>query len=184
MISWFSRKLCWLKQRRKSKQTAHQTHAEQTKWHKACLWLARSVGGIDMLLRNDGTVIVISKPSCIPESLADGVISKSKCRIRSYLRVCMLADEESKKFEFKTIDAWSESLAKFIATLIALTPIDPHSDPPENWGVMIFNRASSDGLTLKTEVLFPTFKSEEELFMRMALDGFDATEKDGCNAQG
>lgn len=184
MLSWLSRKLYWLKQRRKSKQTAHQTPAEQTKWHKACLWLARSVGGIDMLLRDDGTVIVISKSSCTPESLDDGVISKSKYGIRSYLRVYMLVDEKSKKFEFKTIDAWSESLAKFIATLIALTPIDPYLDPPKNWGVMTFNHCSSDVLSLKSEVLFPTFKSEEELFMRMALDGFDVTEKDGCNAQG
>lgn len=184
MISWFSRKLYWLKQRRKSKQTAHQTPVEQTKWHKACLWLAHSVGGVDMLLRDDGTVIVISKSRCTTESLADGVISKSKHGIRSYLRVYMLVDEENKKFWFKTIDAWSESLAKFIATLIALTPVDPYLDPPENWGVMIFNNTSSDGLTSKSEVLFPTFKSEEELFMRMALDGFDFMEKDSCNAQG
>ena len=184
MLSWFSRKLYWLKQRRKSKQTTHQIPAKQTKWHKACLWLAHSVGGLDMLLRDDGTVIVISKSSCTPESLADGVISKSKHGIRSYLRVDMLADEENEKFRFKTIDAWSESLAKFIATLIALTSIDPYLNPPENWGVMNFNNTSSDGLTSKSEVLFPAFKSEEELFMRMALDGFDVTEKDSCNAQG
>ncbi len=184
MLSWFSRKLYWLKQRRKSKQTAHQTPAEQTKWHKACLWLAHSVGGIDMLLRDDGTVIVISKSSCTLESFADSVISKSKYgSVRSYLRVNMLVDEESKKFEFKTIDAWSEDLAKFIATIVSLTPPNPKLDPPERWGVMIFSPTSVDELPSKTEVLFPTFKSEEELFMTMALDGVAIDEKDSADAQ-
>lgn len=181
MLSWFARKFYWSKRRSSQRK---QDGIQLSKWHKACLWLARSVGGIDMLLRDDGTVAVISRSSCDPESLGDGVISKSKYgSIRSHLRVNMIS-EEGRKFEFKTIDAWSESLAKFIATLIALTPIDPYLDPPENWGVMTFNHCSSDVLSLKSEVLFPTFKSEEELFMRMALDGFDVTEKDGCNAQG
>ena len=186
MLSWFARKICWLNQRKAKKEKP--TAIPQTKWHKACYWLAHSVGGVDMLLRDDRSIAVVSKASLDPETLDDGVISKSKHGTRSYLRVYLLVDEESKKFEFKTIDAWSESLAKFIATLIALTPIDPYLDPPENWGIMTFNHASSDGLTLKSEVLFPTFKSEEELFMRMALDGFDINDdeekKDSADAQG
>ena len=176
MLSWFAKKLYWSKRRSSQRK---QDGIQLSKWHKACLWLAHSVGGVDMLLRDDGTVVVISRSSCDPESLDDGVISKSKHgSIRSHLRVSMLVDEESRKFKFKTVDAWSESLAKFIATLIALMPVDPHLDPPEHWGVMIFNPVSSDGLALKSEVRFPTFKSEEELFMRMALDGIVLDEKD------
>ena len=142
-----------------------------------------------MLLRNDGTIIVISKSNCTPGSLVDNVISKSKYgTIRSHLRVNMIS-EEGRKFEFKTIDAWSEDLAKFIATIVSLTPPNPKLDPPERWGVMIFSPTSGDGLPSESEVLFPTFKSEEEMFMRMALDGFDINDeekkgKDSTDAQG
>lgn len=177
MLSWFTRKICWFNQRKAKREKL--AAIPQTKWHKACLWLARSVGGIDMLLRDDGTVIVISKSSFTSESLADGVISKSKYgAVRSYLKVSMLVDEESKKFEFKTIDAWSESLAKFIATIVSLTPPDPKLESIERWGVMAFTPSTSvDRLSLKTEVLFPIFKSEEELFMTMTLDGIALDEK-------
>ena len=171
MLSWLSKNVLWFKRRKPTKMSL-------TKWHKACLWLAQAVGGIDMLLRDDGTVIVISKTSLNPESFADGAISKSKyASIRSHLRVNMIS-EEGKKFKFKTVDAWSEDLAKFIATIVALTPSDLKPDPPERWGVMVFTPTSVDKLSLKTEVLFPTFKSEEEMFMRMALDGVALDEKD------
>ena len=169
MLSLFAKKLCQYTQRSIQRSC---NGANLSKWHKACLWLAHSVGGIDMLLRGDGTIIVISsKSSCTPESLADGVISRRKYgSLRSYLRVNMLS-EDGKKFEFKTIDSWSEDLAKFIATIVSLTALDPRLEYPKSWGVMVFSPTSDDEPSLKTEVLFPTFKSEEELFMTMALDG-------------
>ena len=89
-----------------------------------------------MLLRGDGTIIVISsKSSCTPESLADGMISRRKYgSIRSYLRVNMLS-EDDEKFEFKTIDAWSEDLAKFVATIVSLTVPDLRLEHPKRVGV-------------------------------------------------
>ena len=187
MLSWFSRKLYRLKQRRKNKQTAHQIPTEQTKWHKACLWLAYSVGGIDMLLRDDGSITVISKSSLDPETMFDCLISRSQSgSIRCHLHVNLLSETECQKSVFKTIECWSESLAEFVVNLISLSgDSDPNSSPPRGrWGIMVPDPADSDSLTSKSEVLFPAFKSEEELFMRMALDGFDVTEKDSCNAQG
>ena len=180
MFSWIANKLCWSKKRSRQ---IKQDGIQLSKWHKACLWLARSVGGIDMILRADGTVVVISKSSCNPGSLANGTVSKSKYgSARSYLRVDMI-NEEGRKFEFKTIDAWSEDLAKFIATIISLTQLGPNLDPLERWGIMVYTLTSVDKLPSKTEVLFPTFKSEEELFMTMALDGVAIDEKDSADAQ-
>ena len=183
MLSWFTRKICWFNRRK-----AEQAAIPQTKWHKACYWLAQSVNGIDMLLRDDGTILVISKASCDPETLVDGIVSKSKGgSIRSHLRINTLSDE-GKKFKFKTIESWSESLAKLVVNIISLSKDpDPNFDPVEGrWGVMVFTPANSDGLNVKTEILFPAFKSEEELFMRMALDGFDINneeKKDSTDAQ-
>lgn len=186
MLSWFSRKLCWLKQRLKSKQTTHQTSTEQTKWHKACLWLAHSVGGIDMLLRDDGSIKVISKSSLDPETMFDCLISRSQSgSIRCHLHVNLLSETECQKSVFKTIECWSEPLAKFVVNLISLPgDSDPNSSPLRGrWGIMVPAPADGDGLVVKSEVLFPTFKSEEELLMRMALAGFDVNnDKDSADA--
>ena len=179
MLSWLSRKVLWFKRRKPTKMPL-------TKWHLACFWLAQSVNGIDMLLRDDGTIMVISKASCDPWTLVDGVVSKSKGgSIRSHLRINTLSNE-GEKFKFKTIESWSESLAKLVINIISLSKDpDPNFDPVEGrWGVMVFTSANDDGLNVKTEILFPAFKSEEELFMRMALDGFDINdeEKDSTDA--
>ena len=190
MISWCTRKICWLMQR-KAKHEKH-TAIPQTKWHKACFWLAHSVGGVDMLFRGDRSIMVVSRASLDPETLSTGMISRSKGgSIRSHLHVNLLSDAEDRQYVFKTIDYWSEELARFVATLISLSKDpDPNFDPPEGrWGVMVFTPTNGDGLNVKTEILFPVFKSEEELFMRMALDGFDINvdeekkEKDSADAQ-
>jgi len=175
MLSWLSRKVLWFKRRKPTKMPL-------TKWHLACFWLAQLVNGIDMLLRDDGTIRVISKVSCDPKTLVDGVVSKSKGgSIRSHLRINTLSDSV-KKFEFKTIEDWSEDLAKFVATVITLNDIDPNLDPPERWGIVLVSYSDELNIPIKSEVLFPNFKSEEELFMRMALDGFDINEKADSNA--
>ena len=185
MLSWFSRNLYWLKQRQKSKQTTHQTPTEQSKWHKACLWLAWMVGGIDMLLQDDGSIMVVLKSSLDTHSCAVSRRSNGG-PIRCNLHVNLLSETKYRKCVFTTIECWSESLAEFVVNLISLSgDSDPNSSPPRGrWGIMVPDPADSDSLTSKSEVLFPAFKSEEELFMRMALDGFDVTEKDSCNAQG
>jgi len=191
MLSWFTRKICWLMQRKAKREKS--TAIPQTKWHKACFWLAHSVGGVDMLFRGDRSIMVVSRASLNPESLSSEVISRSKGgSIRSHLHVNLLSEAEDRQYVFKTIDFWSEELARFVATLISLSKDpDPNFDPPEGrWGVMVFTSANGDGLNVKTEILFPAFKSEEELFMRMALDGFDINddeekkEKDSADAQG
>lgn len=190
MLSWFTRKICWLMQRKAKREKS--IAIPQTKWHKACFWLAHSVGGVDMLFRGDRSIMVISRASLNPESLSSEVISRSKGgSIRSHLHVNLLSEAEDRQYVFKTIDFWSEELARFVATLISLSKDpDPNSDPPEGrWGVMVFTSVNGDGLNVKTEILFPAFKSEEELFMRMALDGFDINdeekkEKDSTDAQG
>lgn len=190
MLSWFTRKICWFMQRKAKREKP--TAILQTKWHKACHWLAHSVGGVDMLFRGDRSIMVISRASLNPESLSSEVISRSKGgSIRSHLHVNLLSEAEDRQCVFKTIDFWSEELARFVATLISLSKDpDPNFDPSEGrWGVMVFTPANSDGLSVKTEMLFPSFKSEEELFMRMALDGFDINddeekkEKDSTDAQ-
>ena len=188
MLSWFTRKICWFN-RRKAKQEKP-TAIPQTKWHKACYWLAHSVGGVDMLFLDDRSIMVVSKASLNPESLSTEVISRSKGGfIRSHLHVNLLSEAEDQQCAFKTIDCWSETLAKFVVNLISLSKDpDPNFDPAEGrWGVMVFTQANSDGLNVKTEILFPAFKSEEELFMRMALDGFDINneekKKDSTDAQ-
>ena len=191
MLSWFTRKICWFMQRKAKREKS--TAIPQTKWHKACFWLAHSVGGVDMLFRGDRSIMVVSRASLNPESLSSEVISRSKGgSIRSHLHVNLLSEAEDRQYVFKTIDFWSEELARFVATLISLSKDpDPNFDPPEGrWGVMVFTSANGDGLNVKTEILFPAFKSEEELFMRMALDGFDINddeekkEKDSADAQG
>lgn len=190
MLSWFTRKICWLMQRKAKREKYNAI--PQTKWHKACFWLAHSVGGVDMLFRGDRSIMVVSRASLDPESLSAGIISRSKgSSIRSHLQVNLLSEAEDRQYVFKTIDYWSEELARFVATLISLSKDpDPNFDPPEGrWGVMVFTPANGDGLNVKTEILFPVFKSEEELFMRMALDGFDINdeekkkEKDSADAQ-
>ncbi len=189
MLSWFAKKLYWFNRRSRQRK---QDCIQLSKWHKACFWLAHSVGGVDMLFQADRSIMVVSRASLDPESLSTEVISRSKGgSIRSYLHVNLLSDAEDRQYVFKTIDYWSEELARFVATLISLSKDpDPNFDPPEGrWGVMVFTQTNGDDLNVKTEILFPTFKSEEELFMRMALDGFDINdeekkEKDSSDAQG
>lgn len=157
-----------------------------TKWHKACLWLAHTVGGVDMLLKDDGSILVISK------SLDGDLVAISKSSgggPRRYLRVSLLDMHTGSMEQLKTIVEWSPALAEFAARILAFSNHDPNLDPIEDWGVMAFTKPSPSGLQVKTESKFPTFKSEEELFMRMALDGFDINddeekkEKDSANAQ-
>ena len=177
MLSWFSKKIFQFKKRKENLRAL-------SKWHKACLWLAHSVGGIDMLLRDDGTILVISKASCDPETLVDGIVSRSNGgTLRRYLRVDMLS-KMSKNSELKTIDQWNVDLAKFVVSLISFSEeSDPNLDPPEGkWGVMLSTQVNANGLMSTSEFLFPTFKNEEELFMRMTLDGFDINDKDSSNA--
>lgn len=176
MLSWF---------RRRSRQRK-QDGIQLSRWHKACLWLAWTVGGTDMLLRDDGSIMVISKSSLDPETMFDCLISRSQGgSIRCHLQVNLPSETECQKSVFKTIECWSQPLAEFVVNLISL-PGDPYqsSNPPRGrWGIMVPAPVDSDGLAAKSEVLFPTFKSEEELFMRMALAGFDANnEKDSADA--
>ena len=176
MLSWF---------RRRSRQRK-QDGIQLSRWHKACLWLAWTVGGTDMLLRDDGSIMVISKSSLDPETMFDCLISRSQSgSIRCHLQVNLPSETECQKSVFKTIECWSEPLAKFVVNLISLSgDSDPNSSPPKGrWGIMAPAPADGDGLAVKSEVLFPTFKSEEELLMRMALAGFDVNnEKDSADA--
>lgn len=190
MMAWLSRKLAWLRNRKK-KEEENEKLRSLSKWHQACFWLAKSVGGVDMLLQYDGTVLVVLKKP----DFDTAVISKNLNRpIQCFLRVNMLdehkIDGHSKRFVFKTIDKWSLALAEFVVRVVSLSEVDPHNDPAKFWGIETVVPAGSSRLQMRDEVRFPTFKTEEELFMWMALDGVEVFEnsgeegKDAKDAQG
>ena len=163
MLSWLTRKFFRSKRREKEepKIQVENRVSPLSKWHLACFWLAHTVGGVDMILEEGCSIFVVSKTG----SGHDGhkVVLKTKYgnAVHCHLAVNMDVDKAS-SFEFKTIDDWSEDLAKFVASIITLKEFDPRFDPEERWGIIAYDR----------KILFPCFKNEEELFMRMALDGF------------
>lgn len=93
------------------------------------------------------------------------------------------------------IDTWDEQLAKLVVTVIALKPARAahdkmrstvstklEEDGLERWGVGYGIRISEDWNFGKKKKMFPVFKSEEELFLRMSLDGFAIDEAEGKDA--
>ena len=171
MLSWIARKLLLFKKKMAVKKTKNRKSAAVTlsRWHLACQWLARAVDGVDMILEPTGSIFVVSKAG----SSFNGHVVVSKATVsgvRCHLAVNMVADRGVEAFEYKAIDGWSEDLAKLVASLIALKEKpEPNLDPPESmWGIWAYGR----------EMLFPHFKSEEEMFMTMALDGVAIDEKD------